>query len=125
MRRSPASPWVRNYPFVDDRKRALRSPRTVVRMMLLGCWVPVALQSPGQSMSAQLMLGLAVAAVALLVVLAAAGVPVATRPSAPAGVARAVRVRVRRLSRLLDPDAAGRPRPRAPSVCPAASLRAY
>jgi hypothetical protein len=94
-------------------------------MVLLGFWVSAALQSPAHSISAQLMLGLAVAAVAVLVVLAAAGVPVAPRPPAAAGVARAARVRVRCVPRLLDPGAAGRPRPRAPSAYPAAALRAW
>ena len=89
-------------------------------MLLLGCWVFAALQSPAQGSSAQLVLGLAAVAAALLLVLAAAAViPLPAWRSAMAGLGLAVRARVRRLSRLLDPDAAGRPRPRAPSAYPA------
>ena len=87
-------------------------------MLLWGFWVLAALQSP--TPTSHLALGLAVVAVALLVVLAAAGLPVPAPPM-PAGfggVAR--RARVRRVPRLIDPDAAGRPRPRAPSAFPAA-----
>jgi hypothetical protein len=89
-------------------------------MLLLGCWVHAALQSPLGGSSTSLVLGLAVVAAALLVVLAAAAAIAlpALRP-ASAGPGPAARVRTRRLPRLLDPDAAGRPRPRAPSACPA------
>jgi hypothetical protein len=87
-------------------------------MLLLGFWAFAALQSPAPS--SHLVLGLAVVAAALLVVLAAAGVPALAAPLRSAGVAFARRSRVRKLSRLLDPDAAGRPRPRAPTACPAA-----
>jgi Family of unknown function (DUF6412) len=119
-------------------KRGLRRGRSVDGMLLLGCWVFAALQSPAlqspalhgpalqspaHGPSAQLVLGLAAVAAALLVVLAAAAVlrlP-APRP-AVAGTGLAARARVRRLPRLLDPGAAGRPRPRAPSACPAVVL---
>jgi Family of unknown function (DUF6412) len=89
-------------------------------MLLWGFWVLAALHSPAPS-SAHLALGLAVAATALLVVLAAAGLPVPRVfvPTACHGVAQ--RARIRRIPRLIDPDAAGRPRPRAPSAFPAAA----
>ncbi|MFI7545881.1 DUF6412 domain-containing protein [Actinoplanes sp. NPDC049599] len=93
-------------------------------MVLLGCWVFAALQSPAAGTSAQLALGLAVVAAALLVVLAAAVVPLPARQPATAGVGLAARARSRRLPRLLDPGAAGRPRPRAPSAYPAVVLSA-
>jgi hypothetical protein len=88
-------------------------------MLLWGFWVLVALQSPAPS-SAQLALGLAAVAAALVVVLAAAGLPTpaVAVPGGFRGVAR--RTRVRSVPRLTDPDAAGRPRPRAPSAFPAA-----
>lgn len=106
-------------------------------MVLWGFWVLAALQSPAHS-SAQFAagqfaagqfaavpfasaLGLAVVAAALLVVLAASGLSV-TLPPAPRGFrAVADRARVRHVPRLIDPDAAGRPRPRAPSAFPAAA----
>lgn len=92
-------------------------------MLQLGFWVFAALQTPTPS-SAQLMLGLAVVAAALLMVLAAAGVPAPVlRPTAGLA-ALAMRSRVGRLPRLLDPDAAGRPRPRAPSAYPAVPVLA-
>jgi hypothetical protein len=87
-------------------------------MVLLGLWVFAALQSPAPS-SAHLMLGLAVVAAALLMVLAAASAPAPALRPAGGAAALAVRSRIRRLPRLLDPDAAGRPRPRAPSAYPA------
>jgi Family of unknown function (DUF6412) len=85
-------------------------------MLFWGLWVLAALQSSAPS--AHVALGLAVVAAALLVVLAAACLPVL--PAAPAGRVGPVRpsARMRRLPRLLDPDAAGRPRPRAPSAYP-------
>ncbi|MEU7902938.1 DUF6412 domain-containing protein [Actinoplanes sp. NPDC049118] len=91
-------------------------------MLLLGFWVLAAVQSPAPGASSQLVLGLAAVAAAMLVVLAAAvpAVP-APRPAA-AGPARGVRARAGRLPRLLDPDAAGRPRPRAPTAYPAVLL---
>jgi Family of unknown function (DUF6412) len=90
-------------------------------MLLWGFWALVAFQSPAPG-SAHLVLGLAVVAAALLVVLAAAGVP-APAPSRSSGVnPRGARDATSRpLPRLFDPDAAGRPRPRAPSAHPAAA----
>ena len=89
-------------------------------MLLLGFWVLAALPGsavPGHG-SSGLLLGLAAVAATLLVALAAAGVPVPAFQAPVGGVALGVRSRVRRLSRLLDPGAAGRPRPRAPSAYP-------
>jgi hypothetical protein len=88
-------------------------------MLLWGVWALVALQPPVSS-SAQLAAVLAVVAAALLVVAATAGLPVPSFavPGAVQGVAR--RARIRRVPRLADPDAAGRPRPRAPTPLPAA-----
>jgi len=93
-------------------------------MLLWGFWLLTALQftalqSPAPS-SAHLALGLAVVAAALLVVLAAAGVGVPAAPRPVGFRAAARRIRARRVPRLIDPDAAGRPRPRAPSARPAA-----
>src|SRR5690349_12722349 len=106
-------------------KLLLPSARSVESMLLLGFWVFAALHSPAQGSSAQLVIGLAAAAAALLVVLAAAaGVSLPALRPRSAGVAIAARARIRRLPRLLDPDAAGRPRPRAPSACPAVPLLA-
>jgi len=114
-----------NYPVAGAGKRALRCRRSVVVMLLLGCWVFAALQSPAVGPSAQLMLGLAVVGAVLLVLLAAAAVvPLPALRPASAGVGLATRALKRRLPRLLDPDAAGRPRPRAPSACPAVGLPA-
>ena len=73
--------------------------------------------------SGQLVSGLAVTAVGLLAVLIAVALaasvapPPAGRPSADMPSAR---TGIRPLPRLIDPDAAGRPRPRAPAVVPAA-----
>ena len=88
-------------------------------MLLWGFWALVAAQSPGP---AHLMVGLAVVAAALLVILAAAGVQAPT-PMRSVGLnPRGARHSgARRLPRLLDPAAAGRPRPRAPSAHPAAA----
>jgi hypothetical protein len=75
------------------------------------------LLSPANS-TTELVLGLAVVAAALLIVAAAAGVSLPiVRAFAGAARPRTGTVATPRLS---DPDAAGRPRPRAPSVCPAA-----
>jgi hypothetical protein len=89
-------------------------------MLLWGFWVLAALQSPTSS-SAQVALGLAVVAAALLVVVAAAGLPIPLRPAPRGFRAAGARARIRRVPRLSDPDAAGRPRPRAPSAFPAAA----
>ena len=94
-------------------RRALLYAGIVAGMLLWGLWVLFGLQSP--ALSSHLVLGLAVVAAALLIVLAAAGLHVA--PPSPAAGSRAVggRALIRRPPRLLDPDAAGRPRPRAPT----------
>ena len=92
----------------------------VVAMLLWGFWALVATQSPAPG-STQLFLGLAVVAAALLIVLAAAGLPVLAPPRSTAPGRLRDSVRPRRLPRLLDPGAAGRPRPRAPSAHPAAA----
>jgi hypothetical protein len=81
--------------------------------LLLGAVLP-----PSGSSATELVLGLAVVAAALLIVAAAAGVSLPVfRAFFSAGRRRFETVVTPRLS---DPDAAGRPRPRAPSVCPAA-----
>jgi hypothetical protein len=89
-------------------------------MLLWGFWVLATLQSPTSS-SAQLALGLAVVAAALLVVLAAAGLPIPTVAARARFGVSGDQAQRRRVPRLIDPDAAGRPRPRAPSAYPAAA----
>ncbi|GAA2546831.1 hypothetical protein GCM10010435_15090 [Winogradskya consettensis] len=90
-------------------------------MVLLGFWAFVALQSPGPGLqSPQLLMGLAAVAVALLVALAVAGMTT-PRPLLVRRV-RAVGAEIQHLPRSLDPDAAGRPRPRAPSPFPVIAL---
>lgn len=90
-------------------------------MLLLGYWAlaGTALLEPGLSSGPRLVLALALVTAALLVV-AAVAVPVLF-----AGLLPALRAFTRRSRgsspRLLDPDAAGRPRPRAPTAYPAAA----
>jgi hypothetical protein len=84
-------------------------------MFWWGFWVLSALLNPAHPSS--LVLGLAVVAALLLVAFLVPALVPAT-PSGIAAVAR--RARTSAPPRLIDPDAAGRPRPRAPSVCPAA-----
>jgi hypothetical protein len=91
-------------------------------MMLWGLWAILGWQTPGAAPS-HLVVGLAVAIAALIVVVAAAGLRVAALPAAVWSVTVGRRARVARLPRLLDPDAAGRPRPRAPTSGPAALAR--
>jgi hypothetical protein len=67
---------------------------------------------------AHLAFGLAVVVTALVVV-AAIRLPVLTSAGAPGLRAFARRARTATRPRLLDPDAAGRPRSRAPNRCPA------
>jgi uncharacterized RDD family membrane protein YckC len=88
-------------------------------MMLWGFWVLATLINPAQG-PAQMAVGLAVVAAALLVV-AVVALPVLTSAATPGLRAFALRARTASPPRLLDPDAAGRPRPRAPSACPAAA----
>jgi hypothetical protein len=85
-------------------------------MLHEGFWALVALLDPTRP--AQLVLGLAVVAAALLVAVAA-GLPVLIPAAVPAvrAVARRSRPAVR--PRLTDPDAAGHPRSRAPAPRPA------
>ena len=89
-------------------------------------WAPAVLSQPASAVlphpAAPLVAGLAaVAAVLLAAWLAAALVaPTPARAAVPPGAALSRRDRVRRL-RLLDPAAAGRPRPRAPSAYPSAA----
>ena len=81
-------------------------------------WLLTLLLSPAPSTS-HLVVTLAVVAAALVILLAAAGVTVPAR--APSRTAPGRRAGPRVLPRLTDPDAAGRPRPRAPSAHPAAA----
>jgi Family of unknown function (DUF6412) len=86
-------------------------------MLLWGFWAllnPAVLTEP-----THLVVALAVVAAALVVV--ALRLPALRSPGAPAWRAFARRARTAPRPRLIDPDAAGRPRPRAPSVCPAAA----
>jgi hypothetical protein len=87
-------------------------------MLLWGFWVLATLLDPAQTTPTHLVLGLA--AVALLVV-ATISLPVLVPAAAPGVRAFARRARTAARPRLADPDAAGRPRSRAPSVCPAAA----
>ncbi len=85
------------------------------RMVL---WLLMLLMSPAPSAS-HLVVALAVVAAAVLILLAAAGVALPARPVSRTAARRRAGPRV--LPRLADPDAAGRPRPRAPSAHPAAA----
>jgi hypothetical protein len=92
--------------------------RIVAGMMLWGLWALLGQPTPAPSPS-HLVVGLAVAAAALIVIVAAAGLRVAVLPTAVWSVAIGRLPRISRLPRLLDPDAAGRPRSRAPTSGPA------
>jgi hypothetical protein len=89
-------------------------------------WVLLALHIPTGSGSglpapyAAVGLGLAVLAALLVVAVAAAGLPVPHPRVAAWFVGARARVRAYRIPRLSDPDAAGRPRPRAPAALSAA-----
>lgn len=90
-------------------------------MLLEGFWALGALLDPTRAGApAQLVLGLALVAAAVLLIAAAAALPVPALLAAPAVRAFARRARVAPRPRLADPDAAGRPRSRAPSATPAA-----
>lgn len=96
-----------------------------VTAMPWGFWALDALIGPVQHASVQhapasLVLGLAVV-VAALIVVAAAGLPALVPAAVPALRAYTRRADGRERPRLLDPDAAGRPRPRAPTPGPAAA----
>ena len=81
-------------------------------------WLLTLLLSPAPS-ATHVMVTLAVVAAALVILLAAAVVAVPARPASLAAPGRRSGPRV--LPRLTDPDAAGRPRPRAPSAHPTAA----
>lgn len=96
--------------------------RSVRSVLLLGFWALVAL--PGLATSPpHLLLGLAVVAAGLLVVVAAAGLPVSPPRVAGCTSPSGGRSGIPPLPRILDPDAPGRPRPRAPAALPVAALR--
>lgn len=92
---------------------------SVSDMVFWGFWVLATLIGPAPRPSA-LVLTLAVVAAALLVV-AVTCLPALLPSGAPAARAFARRARTADRPRLLDPDAAGRPRPRAPTPRPAAA----
>jgi hypothetical protein len=82
-------------------------------------WALAVLLSPGPDTPA-LVLGLAVVAAALVLALALAGATTAST-TRTAGPPVSQRPACRDLPRLLDPDAPGRPRPRAPTAYPTAA----
>lgn len=87
-------------------------------MLLWGFWVLAALTNPAHPTApTSLVLGLVLAAV---LIVAAVRLPAPPRARVYGVVAFARRARTATPPRLTDPDAAGRPRPRAPSACPAA-----
>ncbi|WP_213007326.1 DUF6412 domain-containing protein [Paractinoplanes toevensis] len=90
-------------------------------MLLEGFWALAALLDPTPSGApAQLVLGLALVAAAI-VIIAATALP-ALPPAMPlATFALSRRARATERPRLADPDAPGRPRSRAPSPAPAAA----
>jgi len=87
-------------------------------MLLWGFWVLAAVVDPAHATPANLVLALAAAA---LLLVAAIGLPACVSAAMPGVRAFARRSRTAAPVRLLDPGAAGRPRPRAPSACPAAA----
>ncbi|WP_030436371.1 DUF6412 domain-containing protein [Actinoplanes subtropicus] len=90
-------------------------------MLLQGIGAFVALVDPTRAGApGQLVLGLALVATAVLLIAAAAALPVPALFAAPTVRAFARRARVTCRPRLADPDAAGRPRSRAPSPALAA-----
>ena len=90
-------------------------------MLLTGIGALVALVDPTRAGApGQLVLGLALVATAVLLIAAAAALPAPALFAAPTVRAFARRARVSARPRLADPDAAGRPRSRAPSFAPAA-----
>jgi hypothetical protein len=91
-------------------------------MLLEGLWALAALLDPTRAGApGQLVLGLALVAAAVLIVVAATTLPMPALLAAPAVRAFARRARVAARPRLADPDAAGRPRSRAPSAALAAA----
>ena len=90
-------------------------------MLLEGIGALVALVDPTRAGApGQLVLGLALVATVVLLIAAAAALPMPALFAAPTVRAFARRARVTARPRLADPDAAGRPRSRAPSFAPAA-----
>ena len=90
-------------------------------MLLQGIGAFAALIDPTRAGApGQLVLGLALVATAVLLIAAAAALPAPALFAAPTVRAFARRARVAARPRLADPDAAGRPRSRAPSAAPAA-----
>jgi len=90
-------------------------------MLLQGIGALAALFDPTRAGApGQLVLGLALVATAVLLIAAAAALPVPALFAAPTVRAFARRARVAARPRLADPDAAGRPRSRAPAFAPAA-----
>ena len=91
-------------------------------MLLQGFGALAALLDPTRAGApGQLVLGLALVAAAVLLIAATAALPVPALFAAPTVRALARRARVTARPRLADPDAAGRPRSRAPSNTPAAA----
>ena len=78
-------------------------------------WLLTLLLSPAPT-TTHLVVTLAVVAAALVILLAATGIAAPVHPPSLAAPGRRAGPRV--LPRLTDPDAAGRPRPRAPSTRP-------
>ena len=98
----------------------MREPPKLHPMLLEGFWALAALLDPTSAgVPAQLVLGLALVAAAALIV-AATGLPVIAPAGAPSVRAFARRAAVAVRPRLSDPDAAGRPRSRAPAPTRAA-----
>jgi hypothetical protein len=83
--------------------------------------VLAAVSSPALDPSQLLVGGLAVVVAALLIVAAAAGLPLLPASGPVAWRVVAQRAAAWRPSRLDDPDAPGRPRPRAPTAYPTAA----
>ena len=96
----------------------MRPGASVTGMVLWGFWVLATLLDPALRTPATLVLGFAVVAAALLVA-AVTALPVLIPAAVPGLRAFARRARTAARPRLLDPDAPGRPRPRAPGHRPA------
>jgi hypothetical protein len=84
-------------------------------------WAVVAAVSSPALDPSQLLVGGLVVVVAALLIVAAAGLPLWPAPGPVAWRVVAQRTAEWRPSRLADPDAAGRPRPRAPTAYPTAA----
>jgi hypothetical protein len=90
---------------------------TIIHMPLL--WYAIAAMPPPAHPGAGVLAGIALAVAAVLAVALAGRIVTRSQAWSTVSLARAVRLRAGahrvRAVRLLDPDAAGRPRPRAPS----------